>query len=194
MTSECKFYKERHHWQMLWIFILRMSCSQNFFIWILATYNIVRHVWYRMYRRTISYVQCWMSYVISYIRYSVTGPTILDLQYRMFIRYDIVCSYDIVCQHMISLVRRTIMYHSMKTYRIRYCTSKNTYDVVRKWRTILYVHIVYDIVCQLRYSMFTYYIVCWPTILYVNLDIVCWIQYRTSIYYVVSLTYDIVCQ
>ena len=66
------------------------------------------HIRYRT-SRTISYVQtydivrtvldvvCYIVYTISYIRYSVTGPTILDLRYRMFIRYRM-STYDIVGQ------------------------------------------------------------------------------------------------
>ncbi len=48
-------------------------------------------------------------------------------------------------------------------------------------------------VCHVRYRTFKYNIICWLTILYVNLVIVCWLQHRTLIYDVVCYTYDIIC-
>jgi hypothetical protein len=79
-------------------------------IWILATYDIVCHIRYRMSRHTISYVLCWMSYTISYVRYRIYDIALLDIRYRM---YDIVCFYDIVCQHAMSYALHTISYYTM---------------------------------------------------------------------------------
>ena len=79
-------------------------------IWILATYDIVCHIRYRMSGHTISYVRCWMSYTISYVRYRIYDIALLDIRYRM---YDIVCFYDIVCQHAMSYVLHTISYYTM---------------------------------------------------------------------------------
>ena len=76
-------------------------CLTSAGIWILATYDIVCHLRYRMSGHTISYVRCWMSYTISYIRYRIYDIALLDIRYRM---YDIVCFYDIVCQHAMSYV------------------------------------------------------------------------------------------
>jgi hypothetical protein len=56
-------------------------------IWILATYDIVGDLLYRMSGCTILYVQCWMSYTISYIRYRIYDIDFLDIRYSM---YDIV--------------------------------------------------------------------------------------------------------
>ena len=76
-------------------------CLTSAGIWILATYDIVCHLRYRMSGHTISYVRCWMSYTISYVRYRIYDIALLDIRYRM---YDIVCFYDIVCQHAMSYV------------------------------------------------------------------------------------------
>ncbi len=77
----------------------RGGCSLH--IWILATYDIVCHLRYRMSGHTILYVRCWMSYTISYIRYRIYDIALLDIRYRMC---DIACFYDIVCQHAMSYV------------------------------------------------------------------------------------------
>ena len=91
-----------------------------------------------------------------------------------------------------------------RIYDIRYRSMQwkhIVYDIVCIWilamlhvRNVRYrVHIVYNIVCHVRYRTFTYNIVCWLMISYVNLVIVCWLRHRTSLYDVVCYTYDIVC-
>ena len=49
--------------------------------------------------RMISYVRCWMSCAILYIRYRIYDIVLVDIRYWI---YNIVCLYDIVCQYTIS--------------------------------------------------------------------------------------------
>jgi hypothetical protein len=129
--------------------------------------------------RTISYVQtydivrtvldvvCYIVYTISYIRYSVTGPTILDLlvRYRMFIRYRM-STYDIVGQtYDIVSLHENISYTISYVQKYVRCRTSITYDIVRTHRiwyrmsiTISYVYLwyrmlTYDIVSQLGHRM-----------------------------------------
>ena len=130
--------------------------------------HIVTRIRYRT-SRTISYVQtydivrtvldvvCYIVYTISYIRYSVTGPTILDL--RMLIRYRM-STYDIVGQtYDIVTLHENISYTISYVQKYVRCRTSVTYDIVRAHRiryrmsfTISYVY--------LRYRMLTYDIVC----------------------------------
>ena len=83
------------------------------------------HIRYRT-SPTISYVQtydivrpvldvvCYIVYTISYIRYSVSGHTILIIRYRMFIRYRM-STYDIVGQ-----MYDIVLHHENISYTISY--------------------------------------------------------------------------
>ena len=127
-------------------------------IWILATYDIVCHLRYRMPGCT-SDIVCrvldvvyHIVYAISYIRYCFVGHTISYVRYRMFLGYrmstcDVVCTtYDIVLHnesitYTISYVckymryRMSVMYDIVCAYRIQYRMSY----------TISYVDIRYRI-------------------------------------------------
>jgi hypothetical protein len=86
-------------------------------IWILATYDIVRHVRYRASRRTTSYVKCRMSYAISYIRYCIYDIARLVVRYWM---YCIVRLYDIVCQlhYIVGQTYDIVSHHENISYMI----------------------------------------------------------------------------
>jgi hypothetical protein len=98
-------------------------------------------------------------YTISYIRYSFHGHTILDVRYRMFIRYrmstcDIVCMiYDIVPHNeIISYTISSVMYDIVCAYRIQYRMSCKISYVYLRYRML-----TYDIVCKFGHLSYVGY-------------------------------------
>jgi hypothetical protein len=151
-----------------------------------VTYDIVRPD--VRYRTSVLDIVRHIVPTISYVRYSWTGRTILDIRYRTSERYrmstyDIVrLTYDIVGHHeyisyTISYVQKYIRYRTSSTfyivgtYRIRYRTSDTISYVYIRYRMLLY-----DIVFDVRYCIIV-------TTSYVNIRCrMSDVRYRTSVF------------
>jgi hypothetical protein len=156
------------YYSMVHTGLFSVHTGMNFVhIWILATYDVVRHVrcrtscTYDIVRVTYDIVLN-IARTMSYVRYTGSRRTTSYVRHRTW---------------------RTMSYvnirHRTSHIRHRTCSSQHiadnvvcqkwTYDVVCTWHTTSYVHIVYDIVC-------TYDVACQHTTSYVRrtTSYVCW--------------------
>ena len=128
-------------------------------IWILATYDVVRHVrcrtscTYDIVRVTYDIVLN-IARTMSYVRYTGSRRTTSYVRHRTWRTMSYV---DI--RHRTSHIRHRTCSSQHIVYNV--VCQKCTYDVVRTWHTTSYVHIVYDIAC-------TYDVACQHTISYVR--------------------------